>query len=205
MEEKTKVVVSITKENDAVAISKTETVIEKLGASSATYTSPTVPIATMEADKVDFVEKIAKAQHGGVDETLAKNLAREIINSNYRSNGYYVNSVAKGDKNKALISGYELAKPRSKAQLEDFELENQKETGNILVYCRQSPDDLIVKMLQYSYDPQHPETWQSGGVTRKIKKVIKNLVPGQRVWVHLAIVTNEDIIEYSDPISIIVT
>jgi hypothetical protein len=205
MEEKAKVVVDITKETDADAVVKTETVIEKLGASASTYTDPTVPVATMKTDKDDFVEKITKAQYGGTAETLAKNLAREIVNSNYRSNGNYVNSIAKGDKTKALLSGYELAKSRTKPKPEDFELVNQSEAGSIMVFCRQKPKGLIVKMLQFSTEPQNPESWKSGGVTRKIKKFIKNLPVGQRVWVRLAIVTNEDVIEYCDPISIIVT
>jgi hypothetical protein len=204
MDEKTKVVVDITKETDADAVVKTETVIEKLGASSTTYPSPTVPVTTLETDKSDFVEKIAKAQHGGTAETLAKNLAREIINSNYRSDGNYVNSIAKGDKTKLLLSGYELAKTRTKPKPEDFELVNQSESGSIMVFCRQKPKGYIVKMLQFSSDPQLADSWKSGGVTRKIKKVIKNLPVGHRVWVRLAIVMNEDIVEYGDPISIIV-
>ena len=205
MEEKAKVLVDITRDSDADAISKTETVIEKLGGSVVIYSSPIVPIATMETDKDDLINKVAKAQYGGVDETLAKNLAREIVNSNYRVDGNYVNSVANGNKDKALASGYELAKTRTKPVLEDFELQHQKTSGTILVYCRQKPHGLIVKMLQYSYEPNVPDSWKSGGVTRKIKKLIKNLTSGQRVWVKLAVVTDEDIIEYSDPISIIVT
>jgi hypothetical protein len=205
MEEKVKVIVDITHETDAEAIKKSDTVIEKLPGSSSTFPSPPVSIAAMTTEKVDFVEKMAKAQYGGVNETLAKKLAREIVNSNYRQNGNYVNMIANGDKSKAVSSGYELAKTRSKAIPEDFELENQKESGYILVYCRQKPKGYLIKMLQYSTDPGHESSWNSGGVTRKIKKVIKNLPVGQRVWVRLAIVVDEDIIEYCDPISIIVT
>ena len=201
---KTKVIVSIEKEIDSEAIVKSETVIDKMSTNSSTFPHPSVDIAIMKSDKDDFVDKVFSAQHGGVDETLAKNIAREIVNSNYQSNGNYVNAIIKGDKTKALLSGYELVKPRSKPQPEDFELVNMTTSGSILVYCRQKPKGFIVKMLQYSYDSKSPDAWQSGGVTRKIKKVINNLTPGQRVWVRLAIVEDEDIIEYGDPISIIV-
>lgn len=205
MEEKAKVTVDLSNCSDADAISKTETAIEKLTENVAIYASPIVPVATMKSDKDDLVNKVAQAQYGGVDETLAKNLAREIVNSNYRVNGNYVNSVANGDKTKALASGYELVKPRTKPVLEDFELVNQKINGSILVYCRQKPHGLIVKILQYSYEPQLETSWKSGGVTRKIKKIIKNLESGRRVWVRLAVVVDEDVITYCDPISIIVT
>ena len=112
--------------------------------------------------------------------------------------------MTKGNKEKALLSGYELAKTRTVNIPEDFELVNDS-PGNILVYCRQRPKGLIVKMLQYSYDTTQPNGWNSGGVTRKIKKLIKNLTSGERVWVRLAVVTDEDTIAYCDPISIIVT
>jgi hypothetical protein len=205
MAKKTKVIVDITRETDGEAVKKTETVIDKMTENATTFSHPTVPINTMKTDKDDFVDKTNKAQYGGVDETLAKNKAREIVNSNYRQDGNYVNSVTDGDKTKALLSGYELAKERTKPVLDDFELLNTKDTGVILVYCREKPKGLIVKMLQYAYDPMQQEGWMSGGVTRKIKKQIKNLKPGLRVWVRLAIVVDEDIIEYCDPISIIVT
>jgi hypothetical protein len=202
---KTKVIVDITKETDAEAIKKTEIVIENLGDASAIFTNPPVSILTMTADKDDFIEKTAKAQYGGTNDTLAKNLAREIVNSNYSQDGKYVNLISNGDKAKATVSGYELAKTPSKSLPEDFALENLKTSGSILVFCRQKPKGYIVKMLQYSTDPQDTESWKSGGVTRKIKKVISNLTAGQRVWVRLAVVTDEDIIAYGDPISIIVT
>ena len=204
MSEKVKVNIDITQVSDADAVSKTETVIDKLTTNAATYPNPIVALDQMTTDKDDLILKVGLAQYGGVEETLAKNIAREIVNSNYRVDGNYVNGVANGNKEKALLSGYELAKTRTKPIPEDFELFNVT-PGTILVYCRQKPKGLIVKMLQYSYDTSQPNGWNSGGVTRKVKKLIKNLTSGQRVWVRLAVVTDEDVIAYCDPISIIVT
>ena len=204
MKENGKVIVDITKETDGDAILKTETVVDKMGDNAATFTNPTVALDQMTTDKDDLVAKSILAQNGGVEEIRAKNVAREIVNSNYRSDGNYVNSVAKGNKDIALLSGYEIAKTATKPIPEDFELVNAS-PQTILVYCRQRPKGLIVKMLQYSYDTSLPNGWNSGGVTRKAKKLIKNLTSGERVWVRLAVVTDEDTIVYCDPISIIVT
>jgi hypothetical protein len=205
MSDYTKVNVNLSNETDNDAIVKTDTVIEKLTENHTVFTNPIVALDEMKTGRDDFETKLIKAQNGGVDETLAKNIAREIVNSNYRINGNFVNSICDGNKTKALLSGYELAKPRTIVIPDDFELVNRSTEGTILVYCRQKPKGFIVKMLQYTYTPSDDSSWKSGGVTRKIKKVIKGLTSGSRVWVRLAVVTDEDIIAYCDPISIIVT
>jgi hypothetical protein len=205
MKQNTKVIINIDRDSDAIAIEKTEAVLDKMGQNAATFPFPTVPLSTMYDDKEDLIKKVALAQYGGIKNTLAKNEARRKVNNNYRANGNYTNSVIKGDKKKALLSGYILKKQRSKSKLPSFELKNLKDPGNILVICRSNPRGLLIKLLQYSYDPEIENSWEFGGLTRKVKKIIRNLVQGQRVWVRVAVVVDEEIIEYGDPISIIVT
>jgi hypothetical protein len=201
----TKVIINIERDSDAEAISKTEMVLGKMGKNTDTFPLPIVPLSQMNDDKENLIKKSIAAQHGGVQKTLAKNKARKKVNENYSSNGNYVNSVTKGDMDKALLSGYVLKKPRTKSELSDFELKHIGKPGCILVICRKNPPGLIVKVLQYSYDPEQENSWQRGGYTRNAKKIIKNLVSGNRVWVRVAIIVEEDIEVFCDPISIVVT
>ena len=154
MSGKTKVIVNISKCNDADAIIKTDIVLDHLTENTVEFPNPTVSLSTMRTNKVDLEKKIVNAQYGGVEDTLKKNKARDIVNNNYRSNGNYVNSVINGSKAKALLSGYELAKQRSKSVKDVFELVNTKIPGQIIVYCRQSPKIFYRKVASMFLHPR---------------------------------------------------
>jgi len=201
---KAKVIVDIAKESDAQAIVKTNNAIVGL-TGNANFTTPIIPLVDMTNNNDDFIDKIAKAHNGGTAETLAKNQAREIVNSNYRAEGNYVNSICKGDQAKAESSGFDLCQPKTKYLLPDLEAVNLPISGNIVVYSRINPKGLIVRFIQYSQTPSEPTSWLFGGLTRKQKKVIVKLPVGVRIWIRVAVVVNEDFLEWSEPFSIVVT
>ena len=201
---KTKVIVDLSRESDADAIIKTDEVLSKLAANVATYANPIITLLQMKHDRDDFEAKAIAAQHGGKEATTAKDLAREVLDSNYRVNGNYVNSVANGDKAKCLLSGYELAKVREKTVLADFEMQKGKNSGDVVIFCRQNPKKLIIKLIQCTYDPATESTWVLEAVTKKKKTSVKNKEAGKRLWARFALVMDENVFEYSDPISFIV-
>jgi hypothetical protein len=201
---KAKVIVDIAKESDAQAVIKTNNAIVGL-TGNANFTTPIIPLVDMTNDNDDLIDKIAKAHHGGTAETLAKNQAREIVNSNYRAEGNYVNSICKGDPTKAESSGFDLCQPKAHYLPPDLEAVNLKIHGAIAVFSRAKPNGLIARFIQYTQTPSESASWLFGGLTRKQRKVIVNLPVGVRIWIRVAVVVNEDFLDWSDPFSIVVT
>jgi len=201
---KQKVIVDLSRETDGNAVIKTDAVIKGM-TDNDNFETPKISLVTMETDKADFITKAGKALHGSEADTLAKNEAREVLNSNYRIQGNYVNTTCDGDPTKGESSGFSLCKAKTIYNLPDLEARNGKDAGSIIVFSRANPKKLIARLIQISRTPQDAHSWTWGGVTRKQKKNITNLLVGVRYWIRVAVVVNEDIIDWSEPFSIIVT
>ncbi len=200
----TKVSVDISRETDAEVLRKSN---NAFAGSSANLLFPNLPVPSVQwkADISNYSDKLTKALHGSETDTLNKNLAREVLVSDYRVNGTYVNSICNGDKAKAETSGYEFYHEKAKDNPPDLEARNMSLSGAIKVISRAKPVGLIARLIQYSYTPSDANSWQWGGVTRKQIKNIVNLNVGQRVWIRVAVVNLESFVEWSEPFSIFVT
>ncbi len=204
MAAKAKLIVDITKESDAEALVKTDKVLKNLEEHSNIYINPTIPLVTMKGDRDNYENKLIAAQHGGKEATSAKKLARKLVNRNYSANGNYSNSVANGNKEKALLSGYELAKEHKAAVKAGFELGNGGTTGDVDVYCRFKPKMLIIKLIQCTYTPENESSWELCAATKKLKVTLRKKDVLKTLWVRYALVMNETVFEFSEPLSIFV-
>ena len=74
---------------------------------NATYPSPPVTMANLQAAKDDFTAKMAAAQTGGPGDTAAKNNSRQALLGDLRRVAAYVQIACKNDMALLLSSGFE--------------------------------------------------------------------------------------------------
>jgi len=200
----TKVKVDLTKETDAEALKKTIAGLAGM-TGNAHYGDSPITIEQWKTDKDDFSAKLAKAFRGSSADKLAKTTAREILDSDYRAIGNYINSVSGGDKIIAESSKFQLCKEKETENPPDLEARNLSTSGSIVVISRAKPKGLIARLIQYSYTPDDASSYVLVSVTKKQRKELANLAVGKRIWIRVAVVVDEDSIQFSPAFSIIIT
>ncbi len=200
-----RVKVSLKKYSNPVALSKFNSTITGLDNNGA-LNNPPVSANTLKTHRDTFVTANSNYSitHSDSDK-LALETAREVLNSDYRVNGNYVNSIANGDLAICESSGYELCKPSSASQSKQTGASNTKVSGQIEVFYHMKMTNLISRLFQLTLTPSNEDSWKTKIVTRREKELISNLIVGQKYWVRIANVTEASVIEFEEPFSIIVT
>ena len=168
--------------------------------------SPPISATLMETHRDTYVTAFGNYSitHSDSDK-IAMEAAREVLNSDYRSNGNYVNTVANGDLAICESSGYELCKPSIPSQSKQTGASNTDVAGQIEVFYHLKIKGLISRLFQLTLTPSNEDSWKTKIVTRREKELISNLTVGQKYWIRIANVTQADIIEFEEAFSVIVT
>ena len=135
----TKVSLSFAELSDTALDNFAQGVIEAL-TGNATYPTPPVTLANLQAAVADFTTKMAAAQTGGKSDTAAKNNSRNILVGMLRKVATYVQLMCNDDPALLLTSGFQMqSTDRVSAQLEKPHALSIKNIGDGQLAARVDP------------------------------------------------------------------
>lgn len=200
----TKIIINIENEtdNDALAIS----LKGQEGFSNNPYfLLPPVLVAAWLLIILDFKEKLTVAKYGSPAETIAKNIARIVLNNTYRLNAIYANMIADGDKVICESSKLPIYDPIMHKTPLDQEAKDLKVSGSIVVISRLKPKNMIARFIQITQTPQDETSWKNAAITKKQKVILHDLPTDLRTYVRVALITNPTDIAFGNVFSVLVT
>ncbi len=80
----------------------------------------------------DFGTKLSASIHGTPTQTAAKNAARELLNQNYCTQGFYVIRTSNGNLEMLTSSKYVLSQEKAPVTLPDVEVKNGENPGELI-------------------------------------------------------------------------
>ncbi len=201
---KTKVIINIENETDSDALTIS---LKGQGGFSNNQNFPLPPIlaAAWLLIILDFKEKLTKAKYGSPVDTIAKNLARLVLNDTYRLNAMYANMIADGDKVICESSKLPIYDPIMHKTPLDQEARDLKFTGSIVVISRLKPKDLMARLIQITQTPMNETSWQNAAITNKQKVILGGLPTDLRTYVRIALMTNPTDFTFGNVFSVLVT
>ncbi|MEI8202392.1 MAG: hypothetical protein WCH34_05235 [Bacteroidota bacterium] len=202
---KTKVITDIKDESESNIVTLSRNAYEGT-LNNDNFLNLPVPSATWKSHIDDLIAKIALAKYGDDEAIINKNIALELVCSDWSQNSQYVNSVCNGDKVKAESSKMPIWEPKPKKKQKDEEAEDLEESGAIMVWSRTKPKGMISRLVEVTQTPDVASSWKLKAVTRREKVKIENLPKDVRTYVRIAIVVDENIVDnYGDVFSVMVT
>lgn len=136
-----------------------------------------MPLATLAAQKTDFLTKLAATAQGGTLATAEKNAAREVLVTSLRQTAAYVQSVASQDLTLLLSSGFQNASTnRAQSPLDTpmvLNIDNSFSTQFILRV------QTVSNARSYEVQYKNGAGWLPGGIFTQARRMeIDNLTPG---------------------------
>ena len=200
----TKVIINIENETDSNAL-----VISLKGQegfnNNPYFILPPILAAAWLVIILDFKDKLTKAKYGKSADTIAKNIARLVLNDTYRLNAIYANMIANGDKVICESSKLPIYDPIMHKTPLDQEARDLKASGSIAVYSRLKPKDLIARFIQITQTPQDETSWENAAIIKKQKVILHDLPTDLRTYVRIALMTNPTEFAFGNVFSILVT
>jgi len=178
-----------------------ENVVAKM-TGNASYPTPVVPLAELQATLNAFTTALAAAEQGGKQATANKNAARESLMALLRQEAAYVESVANDDLPTLLSSGFEAVKtdrtqiPLPKPVVD--KISNEQST-QLMMRLQPVPTARAYE-VRMSFGSNG---WQAVGVFTQARRiVIESLTPGTVYTVQArAIGGSTGYSDWSDPVS----
>jgi hypothetical protein len=166
------------------------------------FTTPSPTLAELQTALTDFEIALAKAKTGSELERAIKNDKRQELIDLLHALGNYVLFTVKGDRTKAVSSGFSIAKdPTPQPPISKPE--------NLQVTEGQNAGELSIKfnrvhgarcyLVQYAEDTTGTPIWQSQTSTTS-KYILKQLESGKKYQVRIAVVGTNEQLAYSDPV-----
>jgi len=92
---------------------KTQFIIQQMTANIATFATPNPPLVDIEAAKNALADAAVNAQAGGIELTLAKNNAEDVLDDQITQLSSYVQNISGGDPAIILQAGMDVRKEPS--------------------------------------------------------------------------------------------
>ena len=176
-------------------------VIEHL-TGNTNFPNPTVPLVDLTAANADFVAKLAAVTDGTRKDTVAKNIARRILQNQLRQEAAYVQSVASENLEMLLSSGFEaISNNRARIELQKPVINRVENPASAQLALRLQPVPTArAYEIRLSYAGG---AWQNGGVFTQARKIVlTDLIPGTTYTVQArAIGGSTGASDWSDPVS----
>jgi hypothetical protein len=187
------------------------TIHDKMTANAATFTTPTITMAALQALLDDYDAKlIARASRASAD-VIAFNDARADLEDALGVLGGYVNGVAKGVAAIVEQSGFpsydttrippDTSPPAAPA---DLRLRQGDLPGSIVArYQPQRPRSTNEVQVNTTADPETEASWHTKGMFQGGKAEMSGFTPGSVVWVRVRTVGLKGVMgAWSDPAQI---
>lgn len=157
--------------------------IEGAMTGNANFATPTPSVAQLTAARTALVAAIAAAESGAHAAIASKNAAAKNLATLITKMSRYVNSVAAGDVDKAVSSGFELAKqPDPIDHLNaptKFEGRTAAIAGQVDLRWKSVYGARVYFVYMSETDPNAGGTWKNIGVSSKGRFVAKGLKTDQ--------------------------
>ncbi|MBL7981551.1 MAG: fibronectin type III domain-containing protein [Flavobacteriales bacterium] len=169
--------------NAEALIAKAE-YVEGMMASNANFPTPNPSIATVTAAREALVAAVAQAESRAIADIAVRNALTSVLREHLVNLARYVNNVAGGDVEKALSSGFELAKrPEPSTKLEapmGLEVRLSDFEGCLNLNWKPVEDARMYQVYMCEGDPSDPKAvWTVVAVSSRTRTRISELTPGQ--------------------------
>lgn len=146
------------------------------------FTTPNPALATVTTSRDALVLAIANAENRGRAEIDIRDAAAQNLRSLIAALVLYVNVVAAGDVDKAVSSGFELAKtPQPAPELsapQDVQVSGKNLEGILNLSWEPVEGARMYNVYVNVTDPSNPDKWTLIAVSSTARKTIKGLTPG---------------------------
>lgn len=191
---------------DTKLLTQTQTIIDSMTLNVADYATPNPTLATVQTAKNKF--ETAKSDKGSKTKTSAKNDFRKALIVLLNNEALYVQSVCGDDATKALRSGFDIRKSRSKVgdlpKPSYFKVGAGKNSGEIACSMQSFQTKAMSYVYRYSQvEGTAPETWQTI-TSSNSKALLVGLTSGKKISVQGAGVGASKHLVWSDIITIYV-
>ena len=179
-------------------------VIEKM-TGNASFPNPDVTLESCTA----AVNSLEAAYLAALDGSkLAKSVMRdaeEACDELFRKLAGYVNRIADGSETIILSSGFQITKQPNPALRPEFTVEHGA-LSSVVKLSRKAVDVARSYVWQYSRDllPESDADWSNHHYSTKSSTEISGLVVGSKYWFRSAAISTEGLVEFTDPVMLIV-
>ncbi len=179
----------------------TQSVLDSL-TNNAGYPTPLVPLTELQAGLTTFADALAAAAQGGLQNTAAKNAAREALLTLLRTEASYVQGVASDDLTKLLSSGFSnISTNRASAPLPRPDIRAIENDMSTQLVVRLGP---VANARAYELQARTGTgNWQPAGVFTKARRIVlEDLSPGTIYTLQArAVGGSAGYSDWSDPVS----
>lgn len=153
--------------------------VEDMMDGNANFPTPSPTVAEVTAAREVLVAALAAAESGAHADIAKKNQAVRTLRDLLTKMARYVNSVAGGDVDKAVSSGFELAKrPDPIDKLEaplELNARMSSYAGRIDLRWEKVRGARMYQVYMCSGDPAVPGNWHVAGISSKTKHTVTDL------------------------------
>lgn len=192
-----------TKDKAAATIAQICIVVENAMKNNGHFTSPKPGLAMVTAARENLERSIALSMHGDRVAMARRNSDIKQLVQLLADLCRYVNSASNGDRDVALTSGFEAAKPSSPIPLVQppYKVTAQptSKAGEVLVRFRTHHGTKSKQVYACSGDPNDQTNYQLIGVTTKMNFLATGLDPNKFYWFKIRSICSAGISGFSDP------
>jgi hypothetical protein len=182
-----------------------------MDAAAATFSSPPVTLAKLDADLTDYDQKLQAKSSGAQADLIAFTISRNTLETDLGTLGGYVNIVANGDAAVVVSSGFpsydtsrsiDTTPPDAPQSL----VLRQGDLSGTCVARYQPDRQHSVNEVQINTDnPNNEANWKTAGLFSGGKAALSGFTPGTVVWVRVRTVGIKGVMgSWSDPAKIMV-
>ena len=182
---------------------------DKMTANAATFTAPTVPMATLQTQIVSYDAKLIARASNAKSDIIAFNDARNTLEQTLGVLGNYVNGIAKGDSatvDKSGFPSYDTARPANlapPAAPQNLRLAQGDLSGSIVARYKPDRQGSTNEVQTNTGDPNTEASWATKGMYQGGRAEMDGFTPGTLIWVRVRTVGLKGVMgAWSDPAQI---
>ncbi len=202
---KRKLIINFTRYSVEVFIEMVRFIIIKM-TGNTNFTTPDPKLVDLEALTDDLDEKCALAKSGDRQAHIDMIASRNRLEAALHNEALYVERIGQDDEAILVSSGFPLTKDPSPAKRKSFWLMRGPNASDVLAGCSAYPKARAYVWQRYvgANPPADANLWIWTGVSTQAKMGLTDLDPASRVWLRYCAVTKNGMMEWSNPIDIIV-
>ena len=167
------------------------------------FAEPVPPVASITAKREELEAAIPPAANGDRVAIAKRNTLDRELSQLLSAACRYVNSACNGDRDVALTSGFEAAKPSTRIPLVappyDLRVHSTTIGGQAQVRFKTHHGSRTKQIFITTEDPATEPEWKLAVVTTKNKCVIEGLDPSKYYWFRVNAVCAAGVSGFSDP------
>lgn len=180
-------------------------------AAATTFPAPPTDMAAFKILIANFDQALTGKASGAFADTVAFNLARELLEEALGGLGNYVNTVGKGDDGVVVASAfpsYETGRPANPAPPPapaNVVVRQGDVSGTMLVRYRPGRQPSTNEVQTNPSDPNTETSWKTVGLFSGGKANLNGFTPGSNIWVRIRTAGIRGVMgAWSDPAKIMV-